>query len=64
MYFGRAIVGFCAVVSFSVANVVFNGTAVGTFVVFQGFFDVGSSFGVTDGLALQEENNDIEIGVD
>jgi hypothetical protein len=40
------------VTSFSVENVDFNGIGAGTLVVFQGFFDADSSFGVTNGFTL------------
>jgi len=39
-------------ISFSIENAVFNGIGAGIFVVFQGFFDEDSSFGVNNGFAL------------
>jgi len=39
-----------------VENVDFNGMGAGILVVFQGFFDADSSFGVNNGFALSERN--------
>jgi hypothetical protein len=42
-------------------NVDFNGMGAGILVVFQGFFDADSSFGVTNGFALSErKKNDFK----
>ena len=58
-YVCRAVAaGLELVASFSTGKVDFNGTGAGTFVVFQGFFDIAaSSFGVTTGFALNESKD-------